>query len=108
MKTTTHYFEVEITETACNRPGEESEMFNRIAERFSTHHDVKEFLVARYDKIPTGKRKIYVDKDGGRETIGFTHSFWNRDISHNAKNWYQTDWVIVSEITEESKPVLFN
>lgn len=104
----THFFEVEINETARGSLKDKGQYFNKIIEHFGTKKDVKDFLIARYGKLPPGKKKIYCDLEGDRVTIGFLHSFWNQDISHNSKKWYQTDWIIVKEITQTTEPVFFD
>jgi len=97
------YYKVEITETARNSPKDNIEddcVFNRAEEICSDLDLVKQFLTDHYGKIPSMKRKIYRDPDA--EEIGFIHSFWNRDISHDSKAWWQTDWVCITKVIEES------
>ena len=87
------YYKLTIDETGRNCPKDESQLFNVISESFKTLEDIKEYLTERYGKIPTGKNKVYRDdKEGNSIEVGFLHSFWNRDISHNSKHWFQTDW----------------
>lgn len=63
--------------------------------------EAQEFLTERYGKLPGGRNKIYVDdKNGNAQVLGFTHSFWNDDISHNSKPWYQTDWITAVYVVE--------
>lgn len=63
--------------------------------------EAQEFLTERYGKMPGGRNKIYVDdKNGNAQVLGFTHSFWNDDISHNSKPWYQTDWITAVYVVE--------
>lgn len=97
------YYKVQITETARNNPKEDIEndhIFNKIEQKCSTLNLVRKFLIDHYGKIPNMKRKIYCDPDG--EEIGFIHSFWNKDISHNSKAWWQTDWICITEISEKN------
>jgi len=55
--------------------------------------------------MPRGTNKIYIDLEKGEaEEIGFIHSFWNKDCSHDSKSWFQTDWITLAEVTE--KPIL--
>jgi hypothetical protein len=103
MKT---YIKIEITETASDKPGAEVHMFNRITEAVKTTEDVKQFLIDRYGRVPAGKRKVYQDTKEGAKVVGFLHSFWNRDISHNSQSWWQTDWVTFSDVQE--KPLIIN
>lgn len=98
------YYELTINETARNHLKEEPRLFSTIQESFGTVSDIKDFLVDCYGKLPRGQAKIYRDKNGQSQEIGFMHSFWNRDISHNSKAWYQTDWIEICKINAE--PVL--
>lgn len=102
------YYELKITETSRTCPKEEEgKPFNRIIEKFKTINNVKNFIVDRYGKIPGMKNKIYVDdKDNNATEVGFLHSFWNRDISHNSKAWYQTDWITIKKVTKKEKIIL--
>lgn len=72
--------------------------------------DIKEaqkLLIERYGKMPGGRNKIYIDdKDGNAKVLGFTHSFWNNDISHNNKSWYQTDWITAVYVEEAPVNIL--
>ena len=99
------YYQLTINETARNHLKEEPNFLNTIKESFATITDTKDFLVDRYGKLPQGRSKIYQDKKNGQaQEIGFLHSFWNQDFSHNSKKWYQTDWIEVCKINTE--PVL--
>lgn len=101
------YYKLQIDETGRNSLKEIPSFFNTHIEKFNELSEVKTFLTDRYGKMPRGKNKIYRDTKQGRTLeIGFTHSFWNQDISHNSKSWFQTDWISISEVTE--KPVLLN
>jgi len=62
---------------------------------FNNMDDAKKYLTEHYGKMPGTRNKIYIDDD---IVIGFLHSFWNRDISHNSKPWFQTDWITFSEV----------
>ena len=93
--------EILITETSRNSLKEKPYRFNVIIERFQNREQFKLFLQERYSKIPRGKNKIYYEtKDGKTIECGITHSFWNKDISHNSNNWYQTDWIEIKEVSE--------
>jgi hypothetical protein len=99
-------YKIKITETGRHNLKTAATFFN-IKETFSfvTLEEINAFLVNRYGKMPSKRNKVYVDdKDGNAKEIGFTHSYWNNDISHNSKKWYQTDWIEIVEYTEE--PVL--
>jgi hypothetical protein len=89
-----------IDETGAQTLKDKHSRFNTIKEEFSTMDQVKEYLTDRYGKVPNGKNKVYQDDENGEAVpVGFTHSFWNKDISHNSKHWHQQDWISVYEKT---------
>jgi hypothetical protein len=97
------YLKIKITETARNNPKkdvDQDKVFNHIEHNCNDIHFVKDYLTDHYGKMPSMKKKIYYDPDA--EVIGFIHSFWNRDISHNSKAWWQTDWVCITKVTEDT------
>ena len=100
------FYELSITETARNSPRldiDENRVFNQVVESFKTIKQVKEFLEERYNKIPTGKNKMYSEqKDGTSKIVGFLHSFWNKDWSHNSKSWWQTDWITINTVNKKA------
>ncbi len=103
------YFKIVIDETACDSPKDTnvSTRFNQIVEKANSIEEVEEVLKERYGKVISKstreKRGVYVDKkDGGAERVGFLYSFWNKDWSLNSKNWFQTDWITISEVTENT------
>lgn len=99
MKT---YYKLTIDETGRDSLKEPSRMFNQITEFFKTREDADTYLADRYGHMPNGKNKVYVDvEDGKAVPIGFTYSYWNSDISHNSPKWYQTDWIVITKVTEE-------
>jgi hypothetical protein len=85
--------ELRIHETGRMSLKEETSNLNNIKESFETVEQLKEYLVERYGKIPQGRKKIYTGTNQNPKVIGFLHSFWNQDISHNSAKWYQTDWI---------------
>ena len=98
-------FELVITETACNSPrdSENSSMFNKQTIECESIEEVREKIFERYGKINIKRaHKIYVDSKIGAKEVGFLHSFWNKDWSLNSKNWFQTDWITISEVTENT------
>ena len=100
------YFKVIINETGRNSLKERAISFNQVVEKKRSVEEVESFLFDRYgkkiSKRQRSKNGIFVDKkDGKFERAGFTHSFWNKDISHNSKNWFQTDWIEVYEVEEK-------
>lgn len=99
------YYQLEITETARNSLKDEAIIFNIETKNFSSTEDIKQYLIDRYGRLPGGRNKIYRDNKA-REAVevGFCHSFWEKDISHNSKAWFQTDWIEISEVI--TKPVL--
>lgn len=101
------YFELEIDETGRNTLKDKPSRFNTIEKTFPTLEKVKEYLVNRYGKMPQGKSKIYVG-DKTPIVVGFSHSFWSSDVSHNSKSWYQTDWICISKIKAEPIDIFTN
>lgn len=102
-----NHFKVVIHETGADCPkkaAEESRRFNTVIEYFDSLEDVKRYISERYGKMPKGKNKVYRDSGSEPKVVGFLHSFWNKDYSHNSKSWYQTDWISVYSI--QSEPVL--
>lgn len=79
-----------------------------IIEYVDSIEKAQEFLTGRYGKLPKGRNKIYVDnKDGNTEVVGFTHSFWNDDISHvPVVSWFQTDWITAVYVVETPVNIL--
>ena len=86
--------ELEIAETSSNSLNEEPSRFNTIHKTFENTDLLKKYLIDRYGKMPNGRNKIYRDlKEGGSIVVGFIHSFWNNDCSHNSRKWFQSDWI---------------
>jgi hypothetical protein len=94
---------LEISETGRNSLKDEPTMFNRIVDEFENIDECKEALKARYGRMPNGRNKIYTGPNNNPIVVGFLHSFWNKDWSHNSKNWFQTDWISIYEV--ETKPI---
>jgi len=100
------YFEVVIVKTARNHLRQELYTFDSERVRFKSIAEVKEFLKDKYGRIPHRKNKIYVDnEEGNPQEVGFTYSFWDRDISHNSKAWYQTDWITIEKVEEKREGI---
>ena len=97
-------YQIEITETVRNNLRDGATIIHIETRDFDMLEEVKSYLADRYGRVPGGRNKIYRDIAGKPEETGFIHSFWNRDIGHNSKSWYQTDWIEITEIT--TKPVL--
>ena len=85
--------ELVINETSRSVPGYVAETFNIIKESFESKEQLVEYLIDRYGKMPNGRKKIYTGTNNNPKVVGFLHSFWNKDCSHNSKKWFQTDWV---------------
>jgi hypothetical protein len=101
----TNYFKVHISETSRNSTKDSPDLFNVINETFETLAECELYITDRYGKMPSKRNKVYRDtKDGKSEIIGFLHSYWNTDWSHNAAKWLQTDWITITKVSEE--PVL--
>ncbi|MEA1878667.1 MAG: hypothetical protein U9N86_17630 [Bacteroidota bacterium] len=83
---------------------ETGNLFDIIHETVLDIKEAQEFLIDRYGQLPKGLNKVFVDdKDGNSKVVGFTYSFWNKDISHNGKSWFQTDWITAAYI--EKTPI---
>lgn len=95
------YYKIVITETGRNSLKEDAEIFNEVVKNVATLEEAKKYIFERYGRTPQGRKKVYI---GNSTEVGFIHSYWNRDYSHNRKSWFQTDWITVSEVTE--KPIL--
>lgn len=96
---------ITITETACNAPSKiyESSIFNVDTINCKDIEEAKIKLIERYGKFNTKTlRKIYRDTEKSSVEVGYLKSFWNKDYSHNSKNWYQTDWIEINEVTYNS------
>ena len=98
MKT---FFSLRIDEMGRNNLRDSVSCFNIIKESFETLSDVKNYLIDRYGKMPGRRNKIYIDTKKGTKVVGFLHSFWNRDCSHDSKSWFQTDWICVRKNISE-------
>ena len=85
--------ELNITETGRNSLKDQPSIFNEFHKSFINIDDLKKFLIDQYGKIPGKKNKIYIDQNNESICVGFLHSFWNQDCSHNSKKWFQTDWI---------------
>ena len=92
-------FKIEITCTDReNLRSNASYIFDTITKKVKTLEEIKIYLINRYNRIPN--EYLYVDTDKGLKKVGFTYSYWNKDISHNSKSWFQTDWIEILEYTE--------
>jgi len=101
------YYKLLITSTSRNCLKDEPSIFDERAYTAIALSEVKEKLIELYGVIPNSKNKIYRDTETNEtQEVGFLHSFWNYDCSHNNKKWFQTDWIELTEVTE--KPVLIH
>ena len=105
------YYKITISETGANSPRNSltySELFNQTTKEFKTVKKAIAFLKDRYGEKFTFKRKraMYVDIGDEVKQVGIIYSYWNKDISHNSKAYFQTDWISLRKIEEESCPVL--
>ena len=95
------YIKIQIVETGRNSLKEQPSIFNSFEKCFKNKKEAKKYLVEHYGKMPRAKTKVYRDTKDGPKEVGFTHSFWNKDVSHNSPNWFQTDWITVLEVIED-------
>jgi len=100
------YYKLTIDETGCSCPRlQDTTQFNVIVETFKTLPEIEKYIIDRYGKMPSKKRKVYIDtKTEPNKEIGFLYSFWNKDWSHNSKSWWQTDWITILKVC--TKPIL--
>ncbi|RLC49264.1 MAG: hypothetical protein DRH57_00145 [Candidatus Cloacimonadota bacterium] len=100
------YYKVIIEEYCCRCPREVNKMVlsNVIAETFEDMEGVEWFLEERYGKIPRIKKHNLLYDDEERE-VGFTYSFWNRDIRDFSTRWWQVDFIFIFKVIEERDPV---
>lgn len=86
---------------------ETANLFDVIHKTVLDIKEAQEFLTEQYGKLPGGRNKVYVDdKDGNAKVLGFTHSFWNKDWSHDSKPWFQTDWITAVYVVETPVNIL--
>ena len=97
------YFKITIEETSRDNLRKPPQFYHAETTCAKSLPEVKDCLRDRYGKVPGGRHKIYIDdKDGHPCEVGFTHSFWNKDCSHNSNSWYQTDWITIEHIVAET------
>jgi len=94
------HYSIRITETASDNSRQEKTVFNRFTTVVKTKKDIATFLSERYGKVPSGRKKIYIDTPFGQQAVGFIHSYWNQDFSHNTPKYHQSDWVEITEVKE--------
>jgi hypothetical protein len=95
------YYKIIIDETGHNNMKEKPTIFNTIIEKRHTLKEISQYIIDRYGKMPNQRNKIYINTSINKsKIIGFTHSFWNQDISHNSKKWFQTDWICITKVNE--------
>ena len=98
-------YELQITTTYASAPGRDVQRGGEEILKFSNINDVIDYIQNRYSRFNIksllNKNKVYSDKDADNE-YGFTVSFWESDISHNTKAWWQTDWVCIEAVKVSS------
>ena len=99
---------ITIESTGRNSLRETANLFDVAHETVLDIKEAREFLIDRYGKLPSGKNKVYVDIEGKAKVVGFTHSFWTSDISHNSKPWFQTDWITACFVDSVPIDILSN
>jgi len=103
------FYKLEIIETSKPSPRstDDFDTFNIISEKFEKLKEVKELLSDRYGTDKPTNNKIYIDnKKGEAQVVGFIRTFWNKDMSHNSKSWWQEDWVSIQKVFQETDNVL--
>ena len=95
------YYKLTIHETARNTLKEDASLFNIEEQKRESLEAIRQVLLDRYGTMPkANKHNLIYIADG--EPIGFMHSYWNRDISHGGPSWYQTDWIEITRVHEET------
>ena len=130
LKDAQEFYEIDIEETGVNSPkaipnNGYGYCFNKISKRFSTLEEAREYLKERYGKLPKGEERFFINKNAGSRFFinkdaesrffnnndaesGFQYSFWNQDISHGSKKWFQTDFISVSKVRMENSRSLID
>jgi hypothetical protein len=96
-----------ITETGCAAPAdaENARVFNKEILKAPTLDALWERVLERYglERRPriTDRNAVYTEAEGGDVRTGFLRSYWNRDLSHHGKAWWQIDWVAFEKVTTE-------
>lgn len=99
------YYRIDIVSTSKDPGSKENfQVFNNEHITYKTLDEVKADLKDRYSRVKFKRNKMYVDKNGEAEHIGYVYRFRNADISHNSPEWIQEDWVKV--VCVEEKPVM--
>lgn len=96
------YFKIKINETVKDPSTKEVHSINQFSEAVGTIEDVEEYLVDRYGHLPGGVNKIFRDRENGKaDVVGFTHSWVMGSLnSYYSTTYRQTDWVEITEVTE--------
>lgn len=95
-------YQLSIAAVYQNNPADEPRCGGEETLHFGSMSKLKEELAKRYPnrdiKSLLNKNKVFVERDSEPVHIGFTVSYWNKDISHNSKSWWQTDWVNIERL----------
>lgn len=92
-------YKIKIACESRKNPGsKESYIFNETIKNVKSLEEVKKYIINLYGKVPS--KYIYIDTVNGPQIVGFTYSYWNRDISHDTKYWWQTDYIELLYYTE--------
>ena len=100
------YYKIIIDECGRDNLSAPDHRFNQIVEEYNRLDEIEDFLTDRYNKPIWKNRKkykpVYIDdREGISHQVGFVYHYWNSDISHDSKKWYQSDWIAVYKINSE-------
>ncbi len=95
-------YQLSIATVYQSNPADEARRGGEETLHFVSMAKLKEELFKRYPnrdiKGLLNKNKVYVERDNQPIHVGFTISYWNSDVSHNSKSWWQTDWVNIERL----------
>ena len=99
-------YKLTIVETHSNTPGSESNFGGESVTEYRDLDNLVSDLKRMYSRFNLDslmkRNRVYIDIGDESIPVGFTVSFWNKDVSHNSKSWWQTDWVTVERMEIQS------
>ena len=94
-------YEMVVTQTGKSHMRDRYQIFHEGVEYFQTKREVRNALRERYKTRfgrPMRGSPMYRDIEGKPKRVGRIYGYWNKDISHNSKPWFQQDWVEIRKI----------
>lgn len=111
------YYEVSITETACDNKHKEhvASIIQTFVKKFDNFGEIVSYLDERYvnlnwlKRVKDERNGIFVDlKGGGRKQVGFVMRYKNSNVTHSpVEHWWQIDWVQINKIKIEPSMIDF-